>query len=285
VWVEVRPPRRLPALLTAGLLAALAPGAAGAEEAPPIRDNSFLVEEAYNQEPGVVQHISNFAGYLEHRDWVSTFTQEWPVFTQRHQLSYTLSLTDPGNEDGGQTGFGDFLVNYRYQVLGGGPEDVAFAPRLSVILPTGDEAQGRGTGGFGAWVHLPLSVEWGRSWVTHSNAGVIRVWDAGDESDGTAELTDYLLGQSVIWLARPAFNVMLEAVWASTEEVVGPGLTERTSELFLNPGLRWAINLPSGLQIVPGISVPLGAGPSRGEEGLLLYLSFEHPFTAANRSD
>ena len=32
------------------------------------------------------------------------------------------------------------------------------------------------------------------------------------------------------------------------------------------------------LQIVPGIAVPIGVGPSRGEKGIFLCLSFEHPF-------
>ena len=48
------------ALLACGLL--VSPLAA--QDAPgeaPISDNSFLIEEAYNQEPGVVQHISNFS--------------------------------------------------------------------------------------------------------------------------------------------------------------------------------------------------------------------------------
>jgi len=29
-------------------------------ESPPIQDNSFLIEEAYNQEAGVVQHVNTF---------------------------------------------------------------------------------------------------------------------------------------------------------------------------------------------------------------------------------
>jgi hypothetical protein len=43
--------------------------------------------------------------------------------------------------------------------------------------------------------------------------------------------------------------------------------------------LRFAIDFPSGLQIVPGLSFPIGMGPSQGDYGLFLYLSFEHPFT------
>jgi len=39
-----------------------------------------------------------------------------------------------------------------------------------------------------------------------------------------------------------------------------------------------AYNFENGLQIVPGIGVPIGIGPSSGEKGIFLYLSFEHPF-------
>jgi hypothetical protein len=47
-----------------------------------IEDNSFLIEEAYNQEPGVVQHSFSMAynGDSRRRGWSFNFTQEWPVF-------------------------------------------------------------------------------------------------------------------------------------------------------------------------------------------------------------
>src|SRR5882724_1745004 len=64
---------------------------------PGIQDNSFLVEEAYNQNFGVVQHISSFTWFFDSKDWVYTFTQEWPVpGDERHQLSYTLTLQHAG---------------------------------------------------------------------------------------------------------------------------------------------------------------------------------------------
>src|SRR6266571_6660688 len=54
-----------------------------------IQDNSFLVEEAYNQEFGVVQHIQSFQRLWNREDWAYTFTQEWPVdASPKHQLSY-----------------------------------------------------------------------------------------------------------------------------------------------------------------------------------------------------
>ena len=50
-----------------------------------------------------------------------------------------------------------------------------------------------------------------------------------------------------------------------------------TNSLFINPGFRYAINFKSGLQIVPGLAVPIGVGSSSGASGLFAYLSFEHP--------
>jgi hypothetical protein len=66
--------------------------------------------------------------------------------------------------------------------------------------------------------------------------------------------------------------------WTRTEAVRAAGVTERSHSLYLSPGVRWAHNFRSGLQIVPGLAVPIGIGPSRGEEALFLYLSFEHSF-------
>jgi len=46
----------------------------------------------------------------------------------------------------------------------------------------------------------------------------------------------------------------------------------------LLPGMRAAINLQSGMQIVPRFGIPIGVGPSRGQRDLFFYLSVEHPF-------
>ena len=47
-------------------------------EAQRIEDNSFLIEEAYNQEAGVVQHINTMFYDWKHDTWSYSFTQEWP---------------------------------------------------------------------------------------------------------------------------------------------------------------------------------------------------------------
>jgi hypothetical protein len=117
--------------------------------------------------------------------------------------------------------------------------------------------------------------------VTHWNLGTTIVPNAKGALGEEANTHGYNLGQSFIWLATPRFNVVLETVWSGSESVVGRGDTQRSHDLLLNPGVRWAYNFKNGLQIVPGVGVPIGVGPSRGQRGLLLYLSFEHPLSIA----
>src|SRR5215475_8709782 len=87
------------------------------KEPAPIQDNSFLIEEAYNQEAGVVQHINTFTRMWKSNDWVYTFTQEWPLpMDWRHQLSYTVAGVSSGSHPAAGAGFGDVALNYRYQL-------------------------------------------------------------------------------------------------------------------------------------------------------------------------
>jgi hypothetical protein len=280
----IGPMRR--ARLALGFAAVLLVPAASPAQAPPpppgeprISDNSFLIEEAYNQERGVVQHINGFLRGASSGDWLYTFTQEWPVPGQRHQLSFTLPVQRLTLEDGAATGLGDAALNYRLQVAGMGEDPrVAFAPRLSLLLPTGSDRRGLGAGGVAAQLNLPLSVTAGPRFVTHWNAGMTYAPSARDRAGDEAPTTAWSLGQSVVWLAHPRFNLLLETVWVRARIVEGPGTTRRSDTLLLNPGIRWAWSFSNGLQIVPGLSVPVGLGPSRGDHALFLYLSFEHPF-------
>ena len=251
---------------------ALPPGvAAQTPVAPPIQDNSFLIEEAYNQERGVVQHISTFqraAGF-----WAYSFTQEWPVRGIRHQLSYTIPLS---HQSGLGTGAGDAAVNYRLQLAGSGRSTLAIAPRISLLLPTGSVSSGRGTGAIGVQVFLPASVVLAPSLVSHLNAGFTVTPDAHGPADARATATGLAAGASVIWLARRWMNLMLEGVWSRSQAVTSAGQAEGSDTWTLSPGLRWAIDVPGGLQVVPGVAWPIALG--RGSDYLFLYLSFEHRF-------
>ena len=169
-------------------------------------------------------------------------------------------------------------LNYRYQALGIGQGAVAFSPRLSLLVPTGRSADGLGTGGVGLQFNLPLSWAAGSRFVTHWNAGATRTFRARGGSGEEAGTTALSLGQSVVWLARPKLNFLVETVWTRAQSVAGPGLTESSDALVVSPGLRFANDFSSGLQVVPGIAFPIGIGPSRGQHSVFVYLSLEHPF-------
>jgi hypothetical protein len=242
------------------------------KEVKKIQDNSFLIEEAYNQEPGVVQHIQSFQ-YMKGDGWLYNFTQEWPVPGVTHQLSYTIPVTRLDDLDR-NTGIGDMLLNYRYQAVL--KEHLAVSPRFSLILPTGDYKRGLGTDTVGYQVMMPVSIELNDKFVTHWNLGWTFTPNSKNEIGEKADTIATNYGASLIYLASENFNLMLEAVGSAGQEVVGQDATSSANTFFINPGIRFAINCESGLQIVPGISFPIGIGPSNGEYGVLTYLSFEH---------
>jgi hypothetical protein len=245
-----------------------------AEEPKKIQDNSFLLEEAYNQEAGVIQHIQSFMYLKKSKDWIYTFTQEWPVPKETQQLSYSIPvvhMTDPTNS----SGIGDIALNYRYQAVL--KDHIALAPRFSVIVPTGDYKKGHGTGSVGLQINIPLSVELSDKFVTHWNLGATYTPRSKEPGGAKADTTGFNYGASLIYLAAENFNLMLEAAGTSGELVQPDGSKQQANTFFINPGVRFAINFKSGLQVVPGVSMPIGVGPSKGEYGGLAYLSFEHP--------
>lgn len=244
------------------------------EEPKKIADNSFLIEEAYNQEEGVVQHIQTFLYNRNSKDWFYTFTQEWPFHTQTTQLSYTIPYTKLS--EGSFKGIGDIALNYRWQAIMN--DDVAFSPRLSVLVPSGDYKKGLGAGATGYQVNLPLSVELGDRIVTHWNLGgtwTPRAREAGGSRANTFA-TSY--GASVIYLLSENFNLMLEAVRTRADVVQPGGGKLRETTTIINPGMRFAVNFPGDLQMVGGLSYPKGVGSSSDIKGWFAYLSFEHPF-------
>ncbi|MEO5816939.1 MAG: transporter [Gemmatimonadaceae bacterium] len=243
-----------------------------AKTPPAIEDNSFLIEEAFNQEYGVVQHISTFQRTKD-GSWGYSFTQEWPAPSIKHQLSYTVPVYRANRS----TGIGDIALNYRYQALGADGAPLLFAPRLSLYLPTGDVTAGRGAGGPGLEVMLPVSYQLNDAFITHWNAGAsLTRADNGLGVRGTAR--GLKVGASVIWLVAPTFNLMLESIATRGEALDENGKRESFTSYIVSPGMRAALNFASGLQIVPGIAFPIGVGSSRGQRDVFLYLSFEHSF-------
>jgi hypothetical protein len=258
--------------------AAAAP--ARSEEAPKIQDNSFLIEEAYNQEPGVIQHIQTLQ-LMRGGTVAYSFTEEWPALDKTHQVSATVPIARLAET--GPSGVGDLLLNYRWQALDRGA--LALAPRFSLLLPTGSYHRGLGSGSWGLQTNLPLSLEISPRFVTHWNAGGTWMPSARSASRESASLGGLSGGASVIWAATTRANAMLELLAANNQVLEADGSIARQDLLLLNPGVRFALDFPSGLQIVPGLSAPIGIGPSRGERGVLFYLSFEHSAFAPAAED
>jgi hypothetical protein len=177
---------------------------------------------------------------------------------------------------GDGAGAGDLALNYRYQALGRDEEPVWFAPRLTVLVPTGSTQRGRGAGGPGVQVNLPLSVTANPLLVTHWNlGGTMSRSRSVSGARGTPK--SFNAGASAIFLASPNLNLMLEALYERNEtlaELGGIIVEKRTTVV---PGLRGAINFASGMQIVPGIGFPI-SGADREDRDVFLYFSVEHSF-------
>jgi hypothetical protein len=243
-----------------------------------IEDNLYFNEEAYNQEDRVVQHISN--GKYTHlsKDFEYTFTQEWPVFSQKHQFSYTIGYSFLGSNR--INGIGDILLNYRYQ-LTGHDDFVTLAPRFSVIIPTGNEKKDLGNGVWGFQINLPASKRISNDFVCHANAGYTFL--PGVKTTTTENITyenahwNINIGGSAIWLATQKFNLILEVLHNISREADGRNAMITSGQTIVSPGFRYAIDVKN-LQIVPGLAVPVTFENGNSDWGAFFYLSFEHPF-------
>ena len=256
---------------------------ASSRPAEGIQDNSFLIEEAYNQEPGVVQHILNIvhtttrqAG-ADDTAWSFVFTQEWPLFSQTHQLSYTVPYTFLDEAGRSANGIEDISLNYRLQALMESDTTPAFAPRLSLILPTGDADEGLGDDTVGYQLNLPVSKIVSDRWTLHANAGATLLPDVSGH-----DLVSYNLGASAIYAVTPDFNLMLEGVAEWEEQVADFGGTDHEAAVVISPGFRYAFNHPGDAQTVIGLAAPIGLTSAAPDFGVFIYASFEHFFFRPN---
>ena len=246
---------------------------------PALKDNSFFIEEAYNQEEGVVQHISGFLySPTPTKQLTYSFTQEWPLAGTHQQLSYTLPMTITGSDH--QGGIGDIMLHYRFE-LTDQQHWATITPRFSLLLPTGNAQRGLGWGVFGGQFNFPVSARLSDPFTAHANLGVTYLphiskdLDSGERARHT--LVTFNAGGSIIWLASETFNVMLEYSTNHSIERFDTGSIRKSTEAIVCPGIRFAIDVGS-LQIVPGIGIPVFLSRDLAHSGVYFYLSFEHPF-------
>jgi hypothetical protein len=242
-----------------------------------IVDNSFLVEEAFNQEPGVFQNIFT-ATRADDGGWAMSFTQEWPAPGIRHQLSYTLvfdNVTGSGRMN-------NVALNYRYQLRNSDNGGLALAPRFSVLVRP-DATDTDDAGRLGIEVNLPASRQFGNVYL-HGNAGM-RVYPSVERREllpqpqgraGTDPLTSPFLAASAIVRVRPMLHAMLETVLQYSERLDEIG-TRRDTIWIVSPGTRFGWNVGEQ-QLVFGVAVPWQREEGRFGTSVLGYASWELRF-------
>ncbi len=267
------------------LLLSLIPSFVWAEGMPyseALSGNSFYIIEAYNQERGFVQHTFNTVWYpTKPKDLFLSYSEAWPVPDERNQVGFTFTYTLP---DSNASGIDDLYLNYSRQVLFEGKHGVAFAPAISLILPTGSVKKGLGFGTVGLQPLLPVSKRWNEYFVTHFNAGLTFLPKAEvalpDGSLVRHNLTMVNFGGSIVWLIHRRFNFLTEFVGSLGSDISDSRHSNRYSQYILNPGVRFSIPVGRS-EIVPAFSLPLSWMKNRYQTGLFFYLSINHPFTKA----
>lgn len=211
-----------------------------------LKDNSFLIEEAYNQEPGVIQHIFN-SQIKRDGDAEFSFTDEWPLYGQTSQISATINWNDY---------LGDILINYRYQLILN--DKVALVPRLSIILPTRDEKYSSDPPIWGGESNLCLSLDL-LSWLDlHLNAGA--------RYDFTNNKVEETFGGSYVLVLTKNIEFLNEYLLKINDKSEYSSIT--------GGGLRIGIDVKEDLQIVLGLG--LYRDFKEWYNFLIIYLSIEH---------
>ncbi|HEY6003068.1 MAG TPA: hypothetical protein VIV57_09340 [Anaeromyxobacter sp.] len=128
-----------------------------------------------------------------------------------------------------------------------------------------------------------MSAKLGPWLVSHTNVG--GTWVPSGRALGEAvDVRSLSLGEGLVLRVHSRFNLLVEALWTVTD-AVSAGATSRARSFVVSPGFRASFDFPGGLQVVTGMGVPLGVGPSAGSTAVLGYLGFELPCGGAAAKD
>lgn len=229
-----------------------------------IEDNSFLLEEAFNQSPGIIQYTAS--AKFHHGTAALNFEFELPIRGESHQLSFSI----PAKVFQSNTGMEDLVFSYR-PLLSGRQRWLMLTPKISVILPTGNFAHGLGNGTFGLEWNIAMTKRISRKLISHINAG-----SSYSLCDTQLEILEKRLqsrfaGMSVIFAVARRFDLLAEVIAA--DEVSAP--VKSHLSLIGNPGFRLLLNI-NGFAVVPGMSTPIEILSGRPRlSQVLFYLSIE----------
>ena len=195
------------------LLLLVVSSAARAQAARPfeITDNSFLVEEAFNQEAGIFQNIATFR--MNARDELG---HELHAGVAAVQPSASDLLHDPLRGSDRRSGRRRRNDPLSHPAADRGRRNAGV---LAAHLPDRAERQrdrGLGNGSAGWQVNLPFSEQAGDTYLH---------WNVGGDPAVDGLFTPHA-GASAIWRARPMVNVMLET------------MIQRKNGFTVSPGAR-----------------------------------------------
>ncbi|MCX6155062.1 MAG: hypothetical protein NT007_12990 [Candidatus Kapabacteria bacterium] len=249
-----------------------------------IEDNSFLIEEAFNQEERVVHNIQYATFYKKPCSLLYySFNQEWPVGGIPHQFSFTV----PYEQVNGLKGIGDISLNYRYQLTY--KDDWALcAPRFSIIMPTGKKDPDLFTGNLGLQINVPATKRISELIQIHANLGFTYLNNASFRDESIFDNSKNIFSKSVYnFNTGVGLNIIATGYVNFIFEVIEnfnnlpQNRTDNTyiNETILVPGVRFAFNLWTA-QIVPGIGIPFRylSNSNSGYIGALAYFSVEFPY-------
>lgn len=240
-----------------------------------IEDNSFLLEEAYNQDWGVYQFIQKYQtsnkGILEY-----SFENEIPLTDKVHELSYEFAHLKSDGQS--HSKMGDTTVNYRWQPIN--KDGFLVTERIGLIMPTGSVTDGTSSGVIGFEFMQSATKTLSDHWISHLNLGFEVLPNAKTPGDkGRRTASSFRAATSLIYLLSDNFNLMLETIFQTGNGINPDETKDISSSVTLNPGFRWAWDFDwKDTQIVPGVSFPTEMLNNRTEQSVLLYLSIEPKF-------
>ncbi|WP_108812098.1 transporter [Sphingorhabdus sp. Alg231-15] len=195
----------------------------------------FLLEEAYTQEKGEWQIGASLNQSLEGPDERAWELEVEYGITNRLQLFVELPFVDSVNNTGG---IGDPEIGLDYALMkdtgGNIPE---FTVGAAIMLPTGDNDNGPGMGGFGYQLSARISKALASGIFVHGLAEYEAVPDA--RQDGAdLSLREYGFGAGFAYAPIDDLYLITEYLWAKEREKQN-GFTETEVEQLLSFGVTY----------------------------------------------
>lgn len=242
-----------------------------------IADNSFLVEEAYNQESGVYQFVQQYQTTAANRIYDYSFTGELPITHLKHQFSFEVPYSRSGI--GGKTGLGDVILSYRWQPYNHNGKMEAH--RFGLILPTGGVEEEHGNGVTGVDYVFASTSPLGENFQFHWNLGGSYIPEAklaGKQERENLMALSFASGLVYHWHER--LDLLVEFLTIASDSFNYLRKSEDfTYDFILNQGVRSATLLDwKNAEIVGGLSFPVRYAEDHLSSAVLVYLSVEPNF-------